>query len=558
MIVLTLGVAAGGLTVVVLLALGRGERFVAMARDLLHRVVAPAHAGWTPLPTALHALEWRRVAILPKPERAGAFTRIPDRGWLAVTAHGDFYLVDAHDSVTRASIPPPINLAEFSADRLYSLPGLDRRLFRVNDIFAVPHTGSARSYDLYATHHYFRREASCAEWRLSRISLDASGTRATAPDASWTVMVAATPCVPIEESANPTYSAFNGDVSGGRMLLWDASTLMVTTGDLQLYEKSGLDVAQDPESLLGKVLLVDRTTGHARIFATGVRNPQGLWRDDRGRVWADEHGPRGGDELNLLHEGANYGWPRVSYGVHYDLRPWGTGGREGAHAFGVPPVFAFVPSLGISPLIQPDRRHFPNWSGDLIIGTLSTQRLVRVRIEGDVATYGEPISVPGFGFRDLDVAPDGMIVALSNNMELLYLRNAAGSGSTSISSPLSPSIDLQDVVATLPAARAEAVRAGAGLFASRCVQCHSLGAGAASGPSLLRVLGRRIAGADGFSYSPALARLEGIWTEDRLVDFLTKPDEFAPGQGMPPSGLSAREAGAVAAYLAELQRAAER
>ena len=116
---------------------------------------------------------------------------------------------------------------------------------------------------------------------------------------------------------------FRGEEIGGRLLLLDANTLLLSLGDHGFSGiEGGAAYAQDPQAMYGKTLRIDLRT-HAISFNTlGHRNPQGLYAAPDGRIWETEHAARGGDELNLLQPGANYGWPLVTYGTDYGALIW--------------------------------------------------------------------------------------------------------------------------------------------------------------------------------------------------------------------------------------------
>lgn len=171
------------------------------------------------------------------------------------------------------------------------------------------------------------------------------------------------------------------------------------------------------------------------VWSLGHRNPQGLSFDLEGRLWDTEHGPRGGDELNLVEKAHNYGWPIVSFGMDYSgmpLRnPLGSGTidtvpfpdlvlPENKPAQDITmPVFVWLPSIAASGLdvvrAGEQGEAFPGWKGDLVLGGLAGQTVQRVRIaEGQVAE--REILLQGFGrVRDVAVGPDGAVYVALND-----------------------------------------------------------------------------------------------------------------------------------------------
>ena len=144
------------------------------------------------------------------------------------------------------------------------------------------------------------------------------------------------------------------------------------------------------------------------IWSWGHRNPQGLTRDPvTGQLWANEHGPMGGDEINLVQRGANYGWPVVGFGVNYGegRRIHEATMREGM----MNPVHVWVPSIGVSGLMLYDGDRFPAWRGSLFSGGLSGGYLERTTIDGGVVVSVERLA-QGIGrVRDVRQGPDGYI-----------------------------------------------------------------------------------------------------------------------------------------------------
>jgi glucose/arabinose dehydrogenase len=143
------------------------------------------------------------------------------------------------------------------------------------------------------------------------------------------------------------------------------------------------------------------------IWAYGNRNPQGLALDPRnGELWETEHGPRGGDELNHIQRGRNYGWPVITYGINYD----GTPISDKTRAPGMEqPVINWTPSIAVSEIEFYIGNKFPNWKNNLFIGSLAQQKFLRVVLDGDKVVHREEV-FHGLGrVRDIKTGPDGDI-----------------------------------------------------------------------------------------------------------------------------------------------------
>jgi glucose/arabinose dehydrogenase len=148
------------------------------------------------------------------------------------------------------------------------------------------------------------------------------------------------------------------------------------------------------------------------IWTYGHRNPQGLAFHPRtGELWASEHGPRGGDELNLIVRGRNYGWPVITDGIDYDGTAISTiSAREGMEQ----PVVKWTPTIAPAAIAFYDAEHFPGWKGSLLITTLSGQHLRRLETDGRRVTHQE-VLFRGLGrVRDVAVGPDGLVYLALN------------------------------------------------------------------------------------------------------------------------------------------------
>ncbi len=204
-------------------------------------------------------------------------------------------------------------------------------------------------------------------------------------------------------------------------------------------ERGQKDPAQDLMSHAGKVIRLHRdgsvpddnpfvggTDVLPEIYSYGHRNPQGMiLHPPSGKLWLHEHGPQGGDEVNIVKPGANYGWPRVSYGINYGGSPVGTGK---ATAPGVTdPIYTWTPSIAPSGMAYYDGDAFPAWKGDVLVGALKFQLVARLSLEGERVTGEERMFTDKFGrIRDVRVGPDGLVYLLTDerNGQLIRLEPA--------------------------------------------------------------------------------------------------------------------------------------
>lgn len=188
---------------------------------------------------------------------------------------------------------------------------------------------------------------------------------------------------------------------GERQIMKDAQRLDTHQGKIIRLHDDGRVPADNP--------FVGRADALPEIFAYGVRNPQGLTiHPSTGELWESEHGPRGGDEINVIRAGRNYGWPVITHGIGYDGIPI----SEHKEMDGMEsPLFAFVPSIGTSGIAIYAGNAFPNWRGDVFVGGLVGEELARVRIGSGEPEYERLVRI-GRRIRDVRVGPDGLLYLL--------------------------------------------------------------------------------------------------------------------------------------------------
>ena len=223
--------------------------------------------------------------------------------------------------------------------------------------------------------------------------------------------------------AQPTY---DGDLHFGSRLAFDeGGRLYITTGD-----RSDAPMRQHAQRLdghLGKVLrinpdgsapadnpFVDTPGAQPEIWSLGHRNIQSLTFDDQGRLWEVEHGTRGGDELNLIEGGNNYGWPNQAYGIEYSGQPL-PGEPQVPDSNYVQPVYYWDPVIAPSGMEYYTGDAFPAWQGSLFIGALREMRLVRLVLQGERVVGEEHLLTDrGQRIRDVRQGPDGALYVVTD------------------------------------------------------------------------------------------------------------------------------------------------
>lgn len=210
---------------------------------------------------------------------------------------------------------------------------------------------------------------------------------------------------------------------GGRLLFLNDASLLLVTGDGYEYREA----SQDPFSQLGKIIRMDTDGkpvsdnpfadgkfGDPHVYSFGHRNPQGLSYDAANNIiYMHEHGPKGGDEVNVVTAGANYGWPVVSYGVNYSgarVSPFEQ--KEGI----VDPIKYWVPSIAPSGLAYYGGAAFPDWQGDLFVGALVDKEVRRLDLlDGKVINEETLFSELGSRIREVRQGPDGFLYLLTDS-----------------------------------------------------------------------------------------------------------------------------------------------
>jgi len=223
----------------------------------------------------------------------------------------------------------------------------------------------------------------------------------------------------------------SGQHYGGRMVFGRDGMLFVALG-----ENNRRPTAQDLDKLQGKIVrlapdgsvpagnpFAGRADARAEIWTYGMRNPQGMALNPwTGELWEHEHGPRGGDEINIIHPGRNYGWPLATYGINYsgfaipEAKGESLPGMQG-------PLYWWKKSPAISGMAFYDSDRHPAWRDSLFIGALAEQELIRLQLkDGKVVAEERLLRDLGARIRDVRQGPDGEVYVLTDAGDGVLLR----------------------------------------------------------------------------------------------------------------------------------------
>jgi cytochrome c2 len=458
-------------------------------------------------------------------------TREGDGGGL--TSFGDELLLITHEgriflssesAIEETRIAPPANgFSEYkAASESEKYSGLTHYypFFRYNDILYYSEEGQ---HGLVVSYTEWLDEKECYGTSVAKLDFPSGeksvlNIQATSED--WTVVYRTQPCLKLKT----IYKAIEGHQAGGRISYRGDHKIILGSGD---YAWDGLTAPesypQRADNDYGKVLEIDLLAGTSRIVSIGMRNIQGVLVDTDDQIWTLEHGPRGGDELNLITEGGNYGWPEATLGTTYGEEPWPTALEYGRHRNHTAPTFSWVPSIGSSNLTQ-IQGFAPSWDGDLLVAALKTRSLYRLRVRDERVIFSEPIDVSE-RVRYVQQHTNGRIALWTDKKKILFL---------TLDTASSTQDRVTEILLNTDFSESQQMKIRAAI--DGCAECHSFGldtAPNAGAPGLGNVFGREIASTKYTNYSDALNSESGNWTAEQLSLFLKNPQEYAPGTTMP-------------------------
>ena len=275
--------------------------------------------------------------------------------------------------------------------------------FAITDIAVL--ASDSKSASILISYPIYNKTSKCVVVKLSAYEVRLTEKPKLSKVKDW---FTSKPCVPVSAVQH----------AAGRLEVIDKASAYLTIGDLG-FKKIGSKSARGD---LGSVFKVK--ANKVEKISSGHRNQQGIVLIGT-NLYISEHGPRGGDELNLIKKGADYGWPTVTYGDKYGFFDYVKPSRPGTHKGFEKPLYYWVPSVAPTELIQlPTSSTWGSWSEQLVMGTLANQTLIFIQLLAK-QRVGAVVSVDvGQRIRDLEVTSTGSILATTDSGQLLLI-NAA-------------------------------------------------------------------------------------------------------------------------------------
>ena len=299
------------------------------------------------------------------------------------------------------------NIESKSLKKIATLISANRRnndsRFAINDIGIL--TQSSSAVKLLVSYPRLGLERNCVEVVIEQLDFNRL-TQKVKRISNWLITK---PCVPISAVQH----------TSGRFAVIDQSSAYVTIGDLGYPQISDRKKRGD----LGSIFKVS-AKGAVKV-SQGHRNAQGIVLFNNKDLLAVEHGPRGGDEINLIKQGADYGWPFVTYGQPYGSGDYVRPTKTGTHAGFIEPLTYWVPSIAPTELVQLPKDGWGSWSDQLLLGTLKEQAVVLIKLDQKLAVVEQVKVDVGHRVRDLEVLPSGVAVATTDSGQLLLISLAS-------------------------------------------------------------------------------------------------------------------------------------
>lgn len=370
----------------------RGHRPLIIALISIGLTIPSLHPAQSNIPgITIAEVDTPQVKVLaPNGERGAALAVMAD-GRLLLGGGGNGSSLFIYDPVKKSTL--------LAGRAIKATERLNDSRFAITDIGILAE--SATRADLLISFPTYNRARDCVSVHLYRYTLNLASKPSLTRGKLW---FKSNPCVPVSAVQH----------AAGRLEVIDKKSAYLTIGDLGYTEIDNVNRRGD----LGSVFKVSATTREK--ISSGHRNQQGILLIGKD-LYTSEHGPRGGDELNIIEKGVDYGWPAVTYGEPYSsgdyVRPKETGSHDGYRK----PLTYWVPSVAPTELVQLNGPTWGPWSGQIVMGTLREESLIFIELL-DPKKVGKMVTYPvNERIRDLEIGAQGEMIATTDSGKLLFI-----------------------------------------------------------------------------------------------------------------------------------------
>jgi hypothetical protein len=370
----------------------RSQRPLIIALISIGLTIPSLHPAQSAVPgLTVTAIDTPQVKVLaPNGERGAALAVMAD-GRLLLGGGGNGSSLFIHDPVKKSTT--------LAGRAIKAAERLNDSRFAITDIGILAE--SATRADLLISFPTYNRAKDCVSVHLYRYTLNLASKISLTRGKLW---FKSNPCVPVSAVQH----------AAGRLAVIDKKSAYLTIGDLGYTEIDNVNRRGD----LGSVFKVSATTREK--ISTGHRNQQGILLIGKD-LYTSEHGPRGGDELNIIEKGVDYGWPAVTYGEPYSPGDYVRLKETGSHDGYRKPLTYWVPSVAPTELVQLNGSQWGSWAGQIVMGTLREESLIFIELI-DAKRVGERTIHPvNERIRDLEIGAQGEMIATTDSGKLLFI-----------------------------------------------------------------------------------------------------------------------------------------
>ena len=336
-----------------------------------------------------------------------------------VSGDSEFFLIDTQKNkektyeVLQLKIPIIDNKKDKFVKNNFNELGEDARLFfNIKDVFVGTFNDPKNQFIIISSLKYLE-EKNCYNLSLYKAKIIESNNLNIK---EWDNFFSTQPCLDINLTENPKFAAAS---AGGRIFKLDEENILLTVGDFFADGVNGPILSQDAKNDYGKILKINIENKDYSIYSYGHRNPQGLYVDSKKNIFASEHGPDRGDELNLILENKNYGWPIATFGVNYGSKKWSLDKTNGSHDNFEKPIYSWGNQFAASSIFVYNNKYLQKWKDNILVSSLGTKKISRITFNKKKKSVisNENIQI-GKRIRDIIGLKDGRIVLLTDPEDL--------------------------------------------------------------------------------------------------------------------------------------------